>query len=159
MTEARQPIGKIPFSTIVRVGVRSIDQVLQGIRFISVSVISKKANFFLITISYLVNLTIPHLEILDDIDFFELPPETLSGFRDAIKGAVENMARKMLINGLDLNVLGKRLAKYGINNPHVQLFSEGLILMQADVDVYKLIFEDESLDRGVPQVQTTSTHG
>lgn len=55
LTEARQEIGKIPFSTIVRVGVRSIDQVLH------------------------VNLTIPHLEILDDIDFFELPPETLSG--------------------------------------------------------------------------------
>lgn len=119
----------------MRVGVRSIDQVLH------------------------VNLTIPHLEILDDIDFFELPPDTLSGFRDAIKGAVENMARKMLTNGLDLNVLGKRLAKYGINDLHVQLFSEGLILMQADVDVYKLIFEDESLDRGLPQTTPVPTHG
>lgn len=64
------------------------------------------------------------------------------------------MARKMLMNGLDLNVLGKRLGKYGINNPHVQLFAEGLILMQADVDVYKLIFEDESLDRGIAQFQS-----
>lgn len=60
------------------------------------------------------------------------------------------MARKALLNGLDLNVLGKRLAKYGINDLQVKLFSEGLILMQADIDVYKLIFEDESLDRGLP---------
>ncbi|KAI6213111.1 BPI2 domain-containing protein [Aphelenchoides besseyi] len=70
LTESRHEIGKIPFSTIVRVGVRAIDQVLH------------------------VNLTIPHLEILDDINFFELPPESLGGFRDAVKGAIENMAKK-----------------------------------------------------------------
>ncbi|KAI6186344.1 hypothetical protein M3Y98_00122800 [Aphelenchoides besseyi] len=123
LTESRHEIGKIPFSTIVRVGVRAIDQVLH------------------------VNLTIPHLEILDDINFFELPPESLGGFKDAVKGAIENMAKKMLVNGLDMNILGQKLAKYGINNIDLQLFAEGILLMQADVDVYKLIFEDESLDR------------
>ncbi|KAI6223127.1 hypothetical protein M3Y99_01457900 [Aphelenchoides fujianensis] len=113
-TPDEHQIGKIPFSTIVRVGVRTIDQVLH------------------------VNLTIPQLQILDDLDFFELPPETLGGFRDAL-----------LVDGLDLNVLGKRLGKYGINDINLQLFAEGLLLMQADVDVYKLIFDDESLDRGL----------
>lgn len=72
------------------------------------------------------------------------------------------MARKMLVNGLDLNVLGKRLGKYGINDLQVKLFSEGIILMQADVDVYKLIFEDENLDRSLPppqQSQPAATQG
>lgn len=59
------------------------------------------------------------------------------------------MARKMLMNGLDLSVLGKKLTKYGINDPSIQLLSEGLILIQADVDVYKLIFDDENLDRNL----------
>ena len=43
------------------------------------------------------------------------------------------MAKKVLVDGLDLNVIGKRLSRYGINDLDVQLLRQGLLLMQADV--------------------------
>ncbi|KAI6213110.1 hypothetical protein M3Y94_00111600 [Aphelenchoides besseyi] len=58
-----------------------------------------------------------------------------------------------------MNFVGKKLAKYGINNIDLQLFAEGILLMQADVDVYKLIFEDESLDRNLLSIPNVTMFG
>ena len=81
------------------------------------------------------------LKLLEDLDFFNLPAESLNGFRDAIKGTVENLARKLLADGIDLQKFAKRFSEYGLSNFSLELLEEEIILIQADVDVFKLAFD------------------
>lgn len=83
------------------------------------------------------------MEILEDLDFFELPVETLSGFRDSIKQTIETMAVKILQNGIDMEPLNEHFQKqYGLNQLGFSLLDSGVFLLNADVDVYKLVFEN-----------------
>lgn len=82
------------------------------------------------------------MEILEDVDFFELSAETLSGFRDSIKQTIETMALKILQNGIDMAPLNDLFQQqYGLNQLGLQLLDSGIFLLNADVDVYKLVFE------------------
>ena len=83
------------------------------------------------------------LKILEDLDFFDIPAESLGGFRDAVKGTIENMARQVLANGIDLQRFSKRFSDYGLSNFTLELLEEEIILIQADVDVFKLAFDAE----------------
>lgn len=58
-----------------------------------------------------------------------------------MKGTVENMAKHYLQDGIDTRQITKKLATYGITNVAVVLLAEGLMLLQADVDAYKLVFD------------------
>uniref|UniRef100_A0A915CN49 Lipid-binding serum glycoprotein C-terminal domain-containing protein n=1 Tax=Ditylenchus dipsaci TaxID=166011 RepID=A0A915CN49_9BILA len=122
-----QPIGRIPFATTIQLAVKMFRPD------------SPRLD---------VALNIIKLEILEDVDFFELSTETLRGFRDAIKGAIENTAKKVLVGGVDTRPLANKLKRYGLSKFGLSLLNGGLVLLQADVDVYKLVFEeDEETER------------
>jgi hypothetical protein len=90
-----------------------------------------------------VSIAIPKLEILEDVDFFELSAETLTGFRDAVRGAIVNEAARLFISGVDLSSFEMRMKPYGLSQFGIQLSSDGLVLLNADVDVKKLIFDGD----------------
>jgi hypothetical protein len=75
------------------------------------------------------------------LDFFELSSGHLNGFRDAIKGAFNNMAIAMLDN-VDVTMLKEKFKKYGLSQITVKLLNFA-ILFQADIDPYKLIIDDD----------------
>jgi hypothetical protein len=87
-------------------------------------------------------MAIPKLEILEDVDFFELPASILQGFRDAARGAILNSAARALAAGIPLDALERRLCPWGITQPGIQLLRDGLVLLSADLDAYSLLFED-----------------
>ncbi|CAD5223035.1 unnamed protein product [Bursaphelenchus okinawaensis] len=118
----QQPIGKIPFSATTKIHIKQNDNKI------------------------FVQISISELEILEDVDFFELSPAQLRGFKTSVKGALERLANKYLKSGLDLKYLQGKLENYGLNDLNIQLLAEGLIMLQMDVDVYKLLFEDNTLD-------------
>uniref|UniRef100_A0AC35F723 Uncharacterized protein n=1 Tax=Panagrolaimus sp. PS1159 TaxID=55785 RepID=A0AC35F723_9BILA len=91
-----------------------------------------------------VSLHLENLTILEDLDFFDLPATSLNGFRDAVKGSIENLARQVLVNGIDLSAIGRRFSNYGLTNFYLELLSEEMILLQADVDVFKLAFDSNN---------------
>ncbi|KAE9548909.1 hypothetical protein FO519_007873 [Halicephalobus sp. NKZ332] len=117
LADTRQTIGKIPFSTVVEVGIKTRGTLLQ------------------------VSLKLRDLRILEDLDFFDIPADSLNGFRDAIKGTVENLARQLLANGIDFHKFSRRFSEYGLSNFTLELLEEEIILIQADVDVFKLAFD------------------
>ncbi|CAD5233056.1 unnamed protein product [Bursaphelenchus xylophilus] len=118
----QQPIGKIPFSAVTKIQIKQVEDKL------------------------IVRLVIPELEVLEDVDFFELSPSQLRGFKNAVKGALERLANKYLRNGLELKNLQSKLENYGMDGLKIQLLAEGMVMLQMDVDVYKLLFEDNTLD-------------
>nr|CAD2166706.1 unnamed protein product [Meloidogyne enterolobii] len=111
----RLPIAQIPFFTIIELNI--------GVENVS--------------------LSIPKLEILENADFFKVPAATLQeGFRDSIRNAIINFAIKFLnmsSGSAFLNLLERKLCKWGILNPRIKLLTNGMInLMVKDLDVYKL---------------------
>nr|CAD2158872.1 unnamed protein product [Meloidogyne enterolobii] len=90
-----------------------------------------------------VSLSIPKLEILENADFFKVPVATLQeGFRDSIRNAIINFATKFLnmsSGSAFRSILERKLCKWGILNPRIKLFNNGMInLIVKDLDVYKL---------------------
>uniref|UniRef100_A0AC34QY42 MutS-like protein n=1 Tax=Panagrolaimus sp. JU765 TaxID=591449 RepID=A0AC34QY42_9BILA len=118
LSDTQQTIGKIPFSTTTQIGILTRGTILQ------------------------VSLKMKELRILEDLDFFNLPAESLNGFRDGIKGTIESMARKLLANGIDLTLFTKKFSDYGLSNFYLEFLEEKLILLQADVDIFKLAFDN-----------------
>lgn len=51
------------------------------------------------------------------------------------------MAKQYLQDGIDTRQITNKLATYGITNVALVLLAEGLMLLQADVDAYKLVFD------------------
>lgn len=100
-------------------------------------------SYYFQSLLILANLTIVKLDILEDLDFFELSAETLSGFRGSIKATIENMAKSVLQDGIDTRPFTSRLERYGLSKLGFYLLDEGLVLTRADVDVYKLVFDND----------------
>uniref|UniRef100_A0A7E4UNB9 BPI2 domain-containing protein n=1 Tax=Panagrellus redivivus TaxID=6233 RepID=A0A7E4UNB9_PANRE len=117
LADTKQTVAKLPFSTDIVVGAVTRGQRLQA------------------------SISLKNTTILEDLDFFDLSADHLRGFKDAIKGTVESHARKFLANGIDLSILTRRMSTYGLSNFHLEFLQESLILVQADVDVYKLAFD------------------
>ncbi|VDK64023.1 unnamed protein product [Anisakis simplex] len=103
-----QKIGTIPFETTISFNLRTQRNKIHG----SVSVVS--------------------IEFHKDVDFFEVPVDSLSGLRDATKGAFENMFNKKLNNGtkIEMNDVSS------IRNPSVAIVNKAL-LIQTDYDLRK----------------------
>lgn len=67
LSSTRQKIGRIPFTSTAQIAVRTSDK----------RIFSKHRGKRSFDFDVLVTLTIPELTILDDLEFFELPAETL----------------------------------------------------------------------------------
>lgn len=84
----------------------------------------------IINILYLVEFSIPQLEIIDNLDFFNLPIDTLNGLRNSIKGALENMAKRLLLPGIDIQTIITHFRHYGLNNLEFNLLDDGILALQ-----------------------------
>ncbi|KAL3070098.1 hypothetical protein niasHT_036639 [Heterodera trifolii] len=89
-----------------------------------------------------VSLSIPTLALRGDaFDFFGLSPQTVESFLNTVRNAIQNTAGKALSSGVSLIGLEKRLCPYGISQPGIQLLDDGLVLLNAELDAYVLLFD------------------
>uniref|UniRef100_A0A183CBG7 SECA_MOTOR_DEAD domain-containing protein n=1 Tax=Globodera pallida TaxID=36090 RepID=A0A183CBG7_GLOPA len=135
LSQNGQTIGRIPFSATVELGVRHI-------RTTNASSSSTGSNSTLAHNKMDVSLAIPRLDLRDDmIDFFGLPSSTLDGFLNTVRNAILNSAGRALSPGISLMGLERRLCPYGISQPGIQLLDNGLVLLDAELDAYVLLFD------------------
>ncbi|CAJ0582225.1 unnamed protein product, partial [Mesorhabditis spiculigera] len=86
------------------------------------------------------SLKIDELEILEGLDFFGLTADNLEGFRNSIKGTMENMVNKALDAGISLSTEHLNLP-LRISSPIVSL-EDDLLLLQANLDLYSTLYAD-----------------
>lgn len=72
----------------------------------------------------------PQLEIIDNLDFFDLSVDTLSELRNAVKGTLENTAQRLLSPGIDIQPIIAQFRHYGLNNLELNLLDEGILALQ-----------------------------
>ncbi|KAL3119557.1 hypothetical protein niasHT_010143 [Heterodera trifolii] len=89
-----------------------------------------------------VSLSIPTLALRGDaFDFFGLSPQTVESFLNTVRNAIQNTAGKALSSGVSLVGLERHLCPYGISQPGIQLLDDGLVLLNAELDAYVLLFD------------------
>uniref|UniRef100_A0A914IDL9 Lipid-binding serum glycoprotein C-terminal domain-containing protein n=1 Tax=Globodera rostochiensis TaxID=31243 RepID=A0A914IDL9_GLORO len=136
LSQNGQTIGRIPFSATVELGVRHNRTTNAS------SSSTSSSNSTLAHNKMDVSLAIPRLDLRDDvIDFFGLPSSTLDGFLNTVRNAILNSAGRALSPGISLVGLERRLCPYGISQPGIQLLDNGLVLMDAELDAYVLLFD------------------
>ncbi|KAF7634772.1 BPI2 domain-containing protein [Meloidogyne graminicola] len=104
-----KPIARIPFSTIFELNIGNGKAVL----------------------------TIPKLEIHDNVDFFNISQKILQeSFVESIHNIIINFARK-IINSSDFNnILEQKLCEWGILNPNIKLLNNGFIILNVkEIDI------------------------
>ncbi|KAL3119559.1 hypothetical protein niasHT_010145 [Heterodera trifolii] len=101
-----------------------------------------------------VSLSIPTLALRGDaFDFFGLSPQTVESFLNTVRNAIQNTAGKALSSGVSLIGLEKRLCPYGISQPDIQLLNDGLVLLNAELDAYVLLFDSGGIGTQQKQQQ------
>ncbi|CAJ0961015.1 unnamed protein product, partial [Mesorhabditis belari] len=112
----REKVGVLPFAAKILVKINSHGSTVKG------------------------SLKIEDFRFLKGVDFFGLKVEDLEGFKNSIKGTMENMVNKALDAGISLSTEDLNLP-LRLSSPIISL-EDGILMLQANLDLYSTLYQD-----------------
>ncbi|KAL3085404.1 hypothetical protein niasHT_036514 [Heterodera trifolii] len=144
LSQNGKSIGRIPFKSLVELGMARNSSKSQSAttKLDETAADNTTATTWTHGKTMDVSLSIPTLALRGDaFDFFGLSPQTVESFLNTVRNAIQNTAGKALSSGVSLVGLERHLCPYGISQPGIQLVDDGLVLLNAELDAYVLLFD------------------